>query len=80
MEWIQDLPLDNNNNNNITLFNTQNVIETRLAKLYYFEVTEFENDKEIFSLALVSELQLWPEISIFFQIYLNLRLQKLATP
>ena len=64
----------------ITLFNTQNVMETRLAELYYLEATEFENDTEIFSLALVFELQLWPEISLFFQIYLNLRLQKLATP
>jgi hypothetical protein len=25
----------------ITLFNTQNVMETRLAKLYYFEAAEF---------------------------------------
>jgi len=29
----------------ITLFNTQNVTETRLANLYYFEVAEFENDR-----------------------------------
>ena len=50
----------------ITLFNTQNVMETRLAKLYYFEAADFENDLEIFSLALVFELQLWPEISLFF--------------
>jgi len=42
----------------ITLFNTQNVTETRLA--------EFENDTEIFSLALVFKIQLWPVISIFF--------------
>jgi len=46
----------------ITLFNTQNVMETRLSKLHYFEAAEFENDIEIFSLALVFELQLWPEI------------------
>jgi hypothetical protein len=46
---------------NITLFNTQNVMETRLTKLYYFEAAEFETDTEIFSLALVFELQLWPE-------------------
>jgi len=52
----------------ITLSNTQNVMETRLAKLYYFEAAEFENDIEIFSLALVFELQLWPEISLFFQL------------
>jgi hypothetical protein len=50
----------------ITLFNTQNVMETRLAKLYYLEAAEFENDIEIFNLALVFELQLWPEISLFF--------------
>jgi len=53
----------------ITLFNTQNVMETRLAKLHYFEAAEFENDIEIFSLALVFELQLWPEISLFSIIY-----------
>ena len=41
-------------------------METRLAKLYYFEAAEFENDTAIFSLALVFELQLWPEISLFF--------------
>jgi len=40
-------------------------METRLAKLYYFVVAEFENDKEIFSLLLVFELQLWHEISLF---------------
>jgi len=34
---------------------------------------------EIFSLALVFELQLWPEISLFFNYMLGLRLQKLAT-
>ena len=62
--WHQDsiLPL-------ITLFNTQNIMETRLTKLYYFEAAEFENDTEIFSLALVFELQLWPEISLFSTIY-----------
>jgi len=49
----------------ITLFSTQNVMETRLAKLCCFEAAEFENDIEIFSLALVIELQLWPEISLF---------------
>ena len=43
-------------------------METKLAKLYYFETAEFENDIEIFSLALVFELQLWPEISLFFQL------------
>jgi len=43
-------------------------METRLAKLCYFEAAEFENDTEISSLALVFELQLWPEISIFFQL------------
>ena len=37
-------------------------MEMRLAKLHYFEAAEFENDTEIFSLALVFELQLWPEI------------------
>jgi hypothetical protein len=42
----------------ITLFNIQNVMESRLAKLYYFEAAEFENYIEIFSLALVFELQL----------------------
>jgi len=41
-------------------------MERRLANLYYFEAAEFENDIEIFSLALVFELQLWPEISLFF--------------
>ena len=55
----------------ITLFNTQNVMETRLATLYYFEAAEFENGIEILSLVLVFELQLWPEISPFFQ--LNIR-------
>ena len=40
-------------------------METRLPKLYYFEVAEFENDKNIFSLALVFELQLWTENSLF---------------
>ena len=64
----------------MTLFNTQNIMETGLAKLYYFEAAEFENDKEIFNLALVFELQLWPEISHFFKYILNLRLQMLATP
>jgi hypothetical protein len=29
----------------IALLNTQNVMETRLAKLYYFEADEFENDR-----------------------------------
>jgi len=48
----------------ISLFNTQNVIEKRLVKLYYFEAAEFENNIEI-ALALVFELQLWPEISLF---------------
>jgi len=38
-------------------------METRLAKP---EAAEFENDTEIFSLALVFELQLWPKISLFF--------------
>jgi hypothetical protein len=28
-------------------------METRLAELHYFEAAEFENDTEIFSLALV---------------------------
>ena len=41
-------------------------METRLAKLYYFEAAEFKNDVEIFRLALVFELQLWTEISLFF--------------
>jgi hypothetical protein len=51
----------------ITLFNTQkNIMETRLDKLYYFEAAEFENDTEIFSLALVFDLQLRSEISLFF--------------
>jgi hypothetical protein len=56
----------------ITLFNTQNVMETRLAQLCYFEAAEFENGIEIFNLALVFELQLWPEISLFF-FQLNIR-------
>jgi hypothetical protein len=46
-------------------------METRLAKLYYLEAVEFENGIEIFSLALIFELQLWPKISLFFQ--LNIR-------
>jgi len=50
----------------ITLFNSQNVMETRLAKLYKFEATEFENNIEIFSLDLFFELQLWSDISLFF--------------
>jgi hypothetical protein len=29
----------------LTLFNTQNDMETRPANLYYFEAAEFENDK-----------------------------------
>ena len=41
-------------------------METRVAKHYFFEAAEFENYIEIFSLALVFELQLWPEISLFF--------------
>jgi hypothetical protein len=44
-------------------------METRLAKLYYFEAAEFENDKEIFSLALVFDLQLCPAISPFLILY-----------
>jgi len=44
-------------------------METRLGKLYYFEVAEFENDIEIFSLVLVLELQLWHEISFYSTIY-----------
>ena len=46
-------------------------METRLAKLCSFEADEFENEIEIFSLALVFELQLRPKISLFFQ--LNIR-------
>ena len=53
----------------ITLFNTQNVKETRLATLYYFEAPEFENDIEIFNLTLVFKLQLWSEISLFLAKY-----------
>ena len=49
----------------IALFNTQNVMEKRLAKLYNFEAAEFENDIEIFSLATLFELQLCPEITVF---------------
>jgi len=49
----------------ITLLKTQNVMETRLTKRYYFESPEFENDKEIISLALVFELLLWPGILLF---------------
>jgi len=49
----------------LTLFNTQNVMETRLSKLYYFEAAEFENDIEIFSLTVVFELHLWPEFHFF---------------
>jgi hypothetical protein len=41
----------------ITLNNTQNVMEMRVATLYLFEAAEFENDIEIFSLAIVFELQ-----------------------
>ena len=63
----------------ITLFSTQNVMETRLAKLYYFEAAEFENDTEIFSLAVVFELQLWPESSFLSNYVLGFCLQKLAT-
>jgi len=44
-------------------------METRLGKFYYFEVAEFENDIEIFNLALVFELQLWHEISLYSTIY-----------
>jgi hypothetical protein len=40
-------------------------METRLAKLYSFKAAEFENDIEIFSLALVFELELWPEMSLY---------------
>jgi len=54
-------------------------METILAKLYYFEATEFENGIEIFSIAPVFELELWPEISLFSNYILGLRLQKLAT-
>ena len=60
----------------ITLFNTQNVMETRLAKFYCFEAAEFENDTEIFNLAPVFELQLWPEISLFFQLNFRSSLSK----
>jgi len=31
--------------NSITLFNTQNVMETRLTKLYYSEAAELKNDR-----------------------------------
>jgi hypothetical protein len=44
-------------------------METRLAELYYVEAAEFENDIEIFSLALVFEFKLWPETSYFLSIY-----------
>ena len=37
-------------------------METSLAKLYCFEAAELKNDIEIFSLVLVFEIQLWPEI------------------
>ena len=47
-------------------------METRLAKLYYFEAAEFENYIESFSLSPVFELRLWPEISLFFP-QLNIR-------
>jgi len=50
----------------IALFNTQNIMEMRLAKLYQFKAAEFENDIEIFILALVFELRLWLEISLCF--------------
>jgi hypothetical protein len=36
----------------------------KLAELHYFEAAEFENDIEIFRLALVFDLQLWPDISL----------------
>jgi hypothetical protein len=42
-------------------------METRLAKFQYFEAGKFENNIEIFSLALVFELQLWQKISLFFK-------------
>jgi hypothetical protein len=35
----------------ITLFNTQNVMVARLAKLYYFEAAEFENGIRNFQLS-----------------------------
>jgi hypothetical protein len=41
-------------------------MEARLDKIHYFDADEFENYIEIFRLALVFELQLWPEISLFF--------------
>jgi len=44
-------------------------METRLGRLYRFEATEFENDIQIFSLATVFDLQLWPEISLFSSKY-----------
>jgi hypothetical protein len=44
-------------------------MKTRLAKFYYFEADEIENDIEIFSLSLDFELQLWLEISLFLTKY-----------
>jgi len=64
-------PFPSEQTHNITLFNTQNVMETRPAKLYYFEAAELKNDIDIFSLVVVFRLQLWPQISLFFQ--LNIR-------
>jgi len=54
-------------------------METRLAKLYYFEAAEIENDIEIFSLALDFELQLRLEISLFFQLNIRPSSSNLAT-
>jgi len=51
----------------ITIFNTQYIMETRLAKLYRFEAREFENDIEMYSLALVFKLQLWTEIPLYIR-------------
>jgi len=41
-------------------------METRLAKPYKFDAADFENDTEIVSFVLVFELQVWLEISHFF--------------
>jgi hypothetical protein len=51
----------------LTLFNPQNVMDKRLADLQFFDYDKFENDKVIFSLALVFELQLRAEFLHFFK-------------
>jgi len=54
----------------ITLFNTQNVTETRLANLYYFEVAEFENDRN-FQLGSGFRVTVMAWNFTFFQLYVR---------